>query len=209
MFMQKLSKFLVEKRLVLFSISIVLAILFSFFINSVNINKDDTKYLAQDSNMSQGLKIINEEFPIVEFKDSFQIMFEGLTPTAKMDIYEELKEFDGVVNVTYDPESSDHNSKTYTMYIVETKYVKDSDKVNAIINEMKTEYQSDYFVETYYAGGAMDVLDLLIPMAVMIMLVLLFVLCRAYIEPFLTNICQPSPPPQSQIGSGSRLAFIL
>ena len=40
--------------------------------------------------MSQGLKIINEEFPIVEFKDSFQIMFEGLTPTAKMDIYKHL-----------------------------------------------------------------------------------------------------------------------
>ena len=25
----------------------------------------------------------------------------------------------------------------------------------------------------------------------------------------LTNLCQPSPPPQSQIGGGSRLAFIL
>jgi predicted RND superfamily exporter protein len=50
---------------------------------------------------------------------------------------------------------------------------------------MKMEYQDKYFVETYYSGGYMDVLDLLIPMAVIIMLVVLFIMCKSYIEPFL------------------------
>lgn len=183
--MQKLSSILVEKRLLFFSVSIIFAVIFTFFIGSVNINKDDTKYLDKNSGMSQGLQIIEKEFPIVELKDSFQIVFEGLTQSAKLEVYEDLENFDGVLSVTYDPESSEYNSKTYTMYIVETKYVKDSDKVNSVINDMKAKYQDQYFIETYYSGGYMDVLDLLIPMAVCIMLVLLFLLCKSYIEPLL------------------------
>jgi predicted RND superfamily exporter protein len=120
--MNKLSTILVKQRKVFFTISIVFAILFAFCISSVNLNKDDTKYLAQDSNMSQGLKIIEEEFPPIELRDGFQIMFEGLTASTKLEIYKELKDFPGVENVTYDPESSEYNSKTFTMYVVETKY---------------------------------------------------------------------------------------
>ena len=186
--MKILAKFLVEKRLILFTISIALAILFSFFIGSVNINKDDTKYLAADSNMAQGLKIMEKEFPTIELKDSFQIMFEGLTTTEKLEIEKELKEFYGVESITFNPESSEHNSKTYTMYIVQTKFVKDTDKVAAVMNEMTNAYKDQYYVETYFAGGQMMVLDILIPLAVVLGLIVLFIMCRAYVEPFLIII---------------------
>lgn len=186
--MKILAKFLVEKRIILFTISIALAILFSFFIGSVNINKDDTKYLAADSNMAQGLKIMEKEFPTIELKDSFQIMFEGLTTTEKLEIEKELKEFYGVESITFDPESSEHNSKTYTMYIVQTKFVKDTDKVAAVMNEMTNAYKDQYYVETYFAGGQMMVLDVLIPLAVVLGLIVLFIMCRAYVEPFLIII---------------------
>ncbi len=183
--MQKFAKFLVEKRIILFSISVALAILFSFFISSVNINKDNTKYLDKESGMSQGLTIIEEEFPPMEVKDSFQIMFEGLTISEKEKIYEELQEFDGVESVTFDINSEKYNSKSYTMYLVNTKYVMDSNKVNSVIRDMKDNYKDTYFVETYYSGGYMDVLDLLIPMAVVLMLIILFIMCKSYFEPFL------------------------
>jgi hypothetical protein len=49
--------------------------------------------------MNQGLQIMQKEFPVIELKDSFQIMFEGLTPTQKEAIHKELAEFDGVVSV--------------------------------------------------------------------------------------------------------------
>ena len=186
--MKILAKFLVEKRLILFTISIALAILFSFFIGSVNINKDDTKYLAADSNMAQGLKIMEKEFPTIELKDSFQIMFEGLTTTEKLEIEKELKEFYGVESITFNPESSEHNSKTYTMYIVQTKFVKDTDKVATVMNEMTNAYKDQYYVETYFAGGQMMVLDVLIPLAVVLGLIVLFIMCRAYVEPFLIII---------------------
>ena len=181
--MQALAKFLVEKRLILLIVSVALAILFSFCITSVNINKDDTKYLDPESGMSQGMKIMEQEFPLVEMKDSFQIMFEGLTASEKTKIAAELEQFDGVESITFDPESKEHNSKTYTMYIVNTKHVKNFDKVKLIMSDMAKTYQDEYYVETFYGGTNVGVLDVLLPMAAVAGLIMLFIMTKSYIEP--------------------------
>lgn len=181
--MKNVANILVKYRKIFFIVSVVLAFACAFLIPQVTINKDQTKYLAKDSQMSQGLEIIANEFPAVELKDSFQIMFEGLTPSEKTQIHEELTGFDGVTGVDYDINSIEHNSKTYSMYIVHTDYASDSDKVGAIINEMKDVYGDEYDVHTYYSGAYLDVLDKLIPMAVIIGLIILLVMCKSYFEP--------------------------
>ena len=181
--MNALAKFLVEKRFILFAISVALAILFSFCISSVTLNKDDTKYLDPDSGMSQGLKIMEQEFPVVELKDSFQIMFEGLTQSEKIEMVEKLAEFDGVESVTFDPDSREYNSKTYTMYIINTEHVKSYDKVKVIMNSMIDAYQDQYYVETFYGGSNVGVLDVLLPLAAAIGLLMLFMMTKSYIEP--------------------------
>lgn len=183
--MKAIARFLVEKRFVFFTVSVILAVVFGVMTFSVNINSDQTKYLAQDSDMRKGLEIINSEFPAAELKDSFQIMFENLTESQKPIILQKLKTYDGVTSVDYEQDSSDYNTKTYTMYIVHTDYVLNANKVNAIINTIKDELGKQYTLHTYYSGGYMDVLDTLIPLAVSIMLVLLLIMCRAYIEPVL------------------------
>lgn len=182
--MKTIARILIEKRLIFFSVSVILAVVFGLLIGSVNINQDQTKYLAKDSDMRKGLEIINSEFPPVEVKDSFQIMFANLTASEKTEILQKLKLYKGVDSVDYD-DSSAHNTKTYTMYIVHTEYVTDNNKVNSVINSMKKDFGDQYTVHTYYSGGYMDVLDLLIPLATGIMLILLLIMCRAYIEPVL------------------------
>ena len=183
--MKKFAGILVKYRLVFFIASVVLALFCALLIPKVTINKDQSKYLAKDSNMSQGLEIINNEFPAVELKESFQIMFEGLTPTEKEAIHKELAEFDGVASVDFDLNSVEHNSKTYSMYIVHTDYVGDNDKVSAVIKEMKEHYSDTYNVYTYYSGGYLDVLDKLIPMATIIGLAILLLMCKSFFEPVL------------------------
>lgn len=183
--MKKVAHFLVEKRVLLFTLSVILAIVFACMIPFVTVNTDNTKYLAADSDMRKGLDIINKEFPAAHLKDSFQIMFQNLTESEKTKILDKLKTFDGVSSVTYELESSEYNTKTYTMYMINTNYTNDSDKVGKIISSMKDYFEKDYTVYTYYSGGYMDVLDILLPMAVSIMLVLLFLLCRSYLEPAL------------------------
>ena len=183
--MKKFAGILVKYRLVFFIASVVLALFCALLIPKVTINKDQSKYLAKDSNMSQGLEIINNEFPAVELKESFQIMFEGLTPTEKEAIHKELAEFYGVASVDFDLNSVEHNSKTYSMYIVNTDYVGDNDKVSAVIKEMKNHYSGTYNVYTYYAGGYLDVLDKLIPMATIIGIAILLLMCKSFFEPLL------------------------
>ena len=155
----------------------------AFLIPQVTINKDQTKYLSKDSDMSKGLEIINSEFPVVELKDSYQIMFEGLTASEKVRIHNELQKFEGVVSVDYDINSTEYNSKTYTMYIVHTDYSNDSDKVSVVINNMKDTYGEKYNVDVYYSGAYLDVLDKLIPMATLIGLAILLLMCKSYFEP--------------------------
>ena len=186
--MKNLAHFLVEKRITLFTLSVILAIVFACMIPFVTVNKDQSKYLASDSNMREGLDIIMNEFPPVELKDSFQIMFQNLSETEKPLILNELQKFYGVSSVDYTPDSTEFNTKTYTMYIVHTDYVSDSDKVGAIIKQMKDYFADDYTVYTYYSGGYMDVLDILLPLALVVMLTLLFILCRSYFEPALLLI---------------------
>lgn len=183
--MKKFASILVKYRLVFFIVSVVLALFCALLIPKVTINKDQSKYLAKDSNMSQGLEIINKEFPSVELKESFQIMFEGLTPTQKEAIHKELAEFEGVASVDFDLNSVEHNSKTYSMYIVNTDYLGDNDKVSAVIKEMKNRYSDTYNVYTYYAGGYLDVLDKLIPMATIIGIAILLLMCKSFFEPVL------------------------
>ena len=183
--MKKLANVLVKYRLLFFIVSIVMAIFCACLIPKVTINKDQSKYLAKDSNMSQGLEIINKEFPKIELKDSFQIMFEGLTPSQKEAVHKELAEFEGVTDVDFDLNSVEHNSKTYCMYIVHTDYAGDNDKVNDIIKKIQNRYEDTYKVYTYYSGSQLDVLDRLIPMALIVGTIILFLMCKSFFEPVL------------------------
>lgn len=179
--MKKIANVLVQYRLYFFAVSVALAVACAFLIPQVTINSDQTKYLAKDSAMNKGLEIIKNEFPAIELPDSFQIMFEGLTPSERTEILEELQEFEGVSAVTYEAGSPEHNTKTFTMYIVQA----DGEKVDALIASMTEAYEKDHTVYTYYAGGYLDVLDRLIPMAVTIGVIVLLLLCKSYFEPVL------------------------
>lgn len=183
--MKKLANVLVKYRLLFFIVSVALAFFCALLIPKVTINKDQSKYLAKDSNMNQGLEIMKEEFPVIELKDSFQIMFEGLTPTERQAIHQELIEFEGVESVDYEADSIEHNSKTFAMYIVNTEYVGDNDKVSDIIKQMHNRYEDTHTVYSYYSGAQLDVLDRLIPMAIIVGVIVLLLMCKSFFEPIL------------------------
>lgn len=183
--MKAIAQFLVKSRKILFALSVIAAIVCTLLIGSVTVNSDQTKYLASDSEMRKGLEIINSEFPVVELKDSFQLMFERLTESEKLEIYEKIKTYAGVTSVDYDINSADYNTKTYTMYIVHTDYVLEANKVHAVVKEITDDFKGEYTLHSYYSGGYMAVVDKILPIAGTIMIVLLLVMCRSYIEPVL------------------------
>lgn len=179
--MKKAANFLVEKRLWLFICSVAAVIACIVLVNFVTINKDMTKYLPKDSSMRAGLDIMNSEFPAATQEEGFKLMFEDLTDEQKNTIKAKLESYDGVASVDYDADSTDYNSENYTLFVVNTSYT-NADDSNALLNTITEELEGDYTLYSYYANMDDSVLDLLLPIALTLFLLVLVLLSQSYIE---------------------------
>jgi predicted RND superfamily exporter protein len=77
--MKKFANFLIHRRYVMLIIMIVLAIVCGVLAMMVPINKVRTQYLADHSNMKQGLSLMESAFPEAKEKSSIRVMFDDLT----------------------------------------------------------------------------------------------------------------------------------
>lgn len=179
--MKKVVDFLTKKRLLIFIITIILAIGSGIAMLFVNINKDMTKYLPEDSQMKQGMEIMENEFVTTTTNETFKIMFEDLESNDKQTIFEELSNYEGVENVLYDENSADYNKENYTLYVIETKYQSIS-KTQELLDSIVKDYKHDYKLHSYYNNSEDNLLDFLIPIAVVIVIIILFIMSTSLIE---------------------------
>ena len=182
--MKRIVNFLVDKRLWLFIGSVIVAIACIVLMNFVTVNEDMTEYLPKNSDMRIGLDIMENEFPDSVQNEGFKIMFEDLSAEQKTAVKETLAKYEGVESVEYEPDSKDYNKEEYTLFVIHTTYT-DVDKATALLNDMTEDFEKDYTVYTYYVNASDSVLDLLLPLALGIFLLILVVLSKAYIEVFL------------------------
>lgn len=179
--LKKIVDFLTKKRLLIFIITIILAIGSGIAMLFVNINKDMTKYLPEDSQMKQGMEIMENEFVTTTTNETFKIMFEDLESNDKQTIFEELSNYEGVENVLYDENSADYNKENYTLYVIETKYQSIS-KTQELLDSIVKDYKHDYKLYSYYNNSEDNLLDFLIPIAVVIVIIILFIMSTSLIE---------------------------
>ena len=179
--LKKVVDFLTKKRLLIFIITIILAIGSGIAMLFVNINKDMTKYLPEDSQMKQGMDIMENEFVTTTTNETFKIMFEDLESNDKQTIFEELSNYEGVENVLYDENSADYNKENYTLYVIETKYQSIS-KTQELLDSIVKDYKHDYKLYSYYNNSEDNLLDFLIPIAVVIVIIILFIMSTSLIE---------------------------
>ena len=179
--LKKVVDFLTKKRLLIFIITIILAIGSGIAMLFVNINKDMTKYLPEDSQMKQGMEIMENEFVTTTTNETFKIMFEDLESNDKQTIFEELSNYEGVENVLYDENSADYNKENYTLYVIETKYQSIS-KTQELLDSIVKDYKHDYKLYSYYNNSEDNLLDFLIPIAVVIVIIILFIMSTSLIE---------------------------
>ena len=181
--MKKIADFLVDKRLILFVITVAAAAVCGFLMTRVNVNEDLTKYLPKNSGMRAGLEIMEAEFNDSEQPESFKLMFEGLTGEEKQSLKERVENYDGVGSVEYDPGSEKYNSGEYTLFIVNTDY-SDERSAGELCNTVTEELKKDRTVYSYYKNtyNGADVLAVLVPAAAAVFLLALVLLCRSYFE---------------------------
>lgn len=188
--MKKIADFIVDKRYIILSLFILLSIIAALLSNNVNINYDIAKYLPSNSETRIGMDIMEEKFKEIK-SSSLNIMFKGISDDEKNEIFEYLKNIDGVSSVDYNL-TEDYNKEDYTLYVINVDDVADSEISSKVYDSIK-EHFKDY--EMYTSGSIAQknepVLSIwIVVLAVGCAFIILTVMSESYVEPilFLTAI---------------------
>ena len=106
-FMEKVSAFIVDKRSLIFLITIILLIFSAFSRNWVEVESDLTYYLPEDSETKQALYVMDEQFITY---GTAKIMVANITLDEAAALNDTIKSIRGVQMVDYD-ETEDHYKK--------------------------------------------------------------------------------------------------
>ena len=183
--MKRLSSFIVNKRIFILTIMLILTAACGFLIPQVGVNSDMTKYLPSDSQMRQGISLMEEEFPEEDAAYTIRVMFRGLSDDKKTELKDALATIQNVERVSFDPDSSDYNSGEYTLYILNTQYGYDTEEETAI-EEQVAETYSDYDLTIKNDDTSSPDIPFSVYLAAFgIILIVLLISCGSYFEPVL------------------------
>lgn len=183
--MRKFAEIMVKLRVILCVFALILTGICGAMISNVNINTDMTKYLADSSQMKEGLKVMSDEITVAEEANVIRVLFKGLSDDRKDKIVKELGEIKNVLAVNYDSESREYNKDDYTLFKVETEYDVDSKEEIAIRKAIENRYASDNVIVRNDAASSSSVSTGLIAGIGIAVLVILLVMSYSWIEPLL------------------------
>lgn len=169
-------KYLIKYRYWLLGITLAFSALCAVLIFRVNINTDMTKYLPDDSQMRAGLEVMNGEFgDMTEMGgNDIRVMFNGLSDEDKLEKMAYLRGVEHVKSVM------ELENGSHTLY--ELGVAGSVDQV-ALGEQIEEKFPDVVSVETSQDGATAEVPMLLGGVA--LLLVILFAMCRSWIEPVL------------------------
>lgn len=182
--MRRITNLIVERNKVILLVFLLLALCSVWLMTKVSINADMSKYLPEASTTKSGMEIMNNEFPAAS---AFNLMFKNLKAEEKMDVYEWLAKVENVQSVSYEEGSERYNKEIYTLYVVTVDAGAYSPEAKAVVNAVKDQYAAyDISLNGEAAGNtAIDIIPQVAGIAFVILLVILFLMCESWIEPFL------------------------
>ena len=175
-FMEKLSTVIVDKRNLIFLLTIILLVFSAFSRNWVEVESDLTYYLPSDSETKQALDIMDGQFTTY---GTAEVMVANITPEQAAALEPKIKEIKGVQSVDYD-ETTAHYNNLSALYSITFAYSEDDE---ACLDSLETvkEYLSDYdlYVDTDLGNTQQETIDheisvIMVYVAIVIVLVLLF-----------------------------------
>lgn len=183
--MKKVSGFIVDKHKFVLAFMLVIAVLCGLLIPKVEINTDMTKYLPDDSSMSQGIEIMKDNFENMSTTQTIRVMFNGINDAQIVAIKSYLENIQNVDSVSYVADSEDYNKDGYTKFVVNTSYTYGSPEEVAIENTIEKAFSS-YDMELMNDNtSSMDMPWLMIGVAILLLLVILFIMSGSWFEPVL------------------------
>ena len=186
--MKKIANFLVKWRIIIFIIMVLITAFCAYLFFTQSPNKDMTKYLSDNSNMKQGLTVMDNEFPAPEEVSSIRVMFDNLNQTQIENIKEELLSIPYVTSITYDNSSEKHNKNGKTLFIVNSGKTYDSSEFLSIESEISTRFNDYNFVFANDDIQPTKVPLSLILTALVLAVIILLIMSESWIEPLLLLI---------------------
>lgn len=187
--MEKFAHFIFKKRQLLFTMLAISAIVCGYLMTLVVVNMDITKYLPEDSSVRAGISAMEEAFGEVD-TPVLHVMLAGINDIKAATIYEQFSEFEQVIHVAFDPESSRHINGEFTLYTLTLQQGLTDDEAYEFIQLILNRF-SPFNVELSgnVAGVDIDVnMMLIIVPTVIILTIILFSMCRSFVEPILLFI---------------------
>lgn len=181
--MEKLARFVVEKRRLIYVVTAILTLLAALAIPLVTINSDMTRYLPEASRIRQGIDTMNEEFTQVS---PLEVMYTGLSATQAEEVAADLGALPDVDSVVYKrgTEADGNADKTlFTVNLLGDPY--SSSAANGLAAVRSYTEGSGAAI----AGAVLDnndqltTLGITIVLAVGILLAILFTMCGSWVEP--------------------------
>ena len=183
--MKKISEFIVSQHTIVLTIMVILAILCGLLIPKVEIITDMTKYLPDDSSMSQGIELMKENFNDMSTSQTIRVMFKDLTETQIAQAKAYLEKIPNVDSVSYVAGSEDYNKDGYTKFVVNTSYTYGSPEEVAIEETIKNDFANYGVVVMNDNTSTMEMPWVMIGVALALLLVILFIMSGSWFEPIL------------------------
>ena len=175
-FMLKLSRFIVDKRNLVFLI-VIIGLIFSVFSRSwVQVESDLTAYLPESSQTRQALDVMDDQF--ITFGTA-RVMAANIPLADAFDMQERLEALDGVQGVEFD-ETDAHYSSVSALFSVTFDYDENDERCLEALERVKSELSAyDLYVSTDLGNTQEETIDheisiIMVYVAVVIVLVLLF-----------------------------------
>ncbi|MCI9031311.1 MAG: MMPL family transporter [Clostridia bacterium] len=174
--MNKIAKFIVEKRALFFVLFAALIIYAIIGIPKVGIEYSITSYLPKDTDTAKALEIMDEEFVTY---GATKIMISNITYERAESLYEEIKEYDGVKSFSF-KNSSDYYKDSCALFNITFDGNNEDEASKAAFERIKKRLDGyDYcvpspLVESFADILAKEMVVILAIAAAVIVLVLLF-----------------------------------
>lgn len=183
--MRKAANIILKARFIILPVMLAITLICALLIPKVEINSDMTKYLPDSSPMKTGVDLMAEEFDDMSITQTIRAMFKGLNDAEKDDILVKLKGIEYVDSVTYEKDSADYNKDDYTLYIINTTYNYGSIEERQIENTLENDFKEYNLTYKNNSTNTMDIPIWIIILAVTVLMVILFLMCSSFAEPFI------------------------
>ena len=175
-FMVKLATIIVDKRNLIFLITIILLIFSMFSRSWVEVENDLTFYLPEDSETKKALNVMEGEFITY---GTAEVMVANVSYADAEEMCGDLKDIKGVQSISFD-DSADHYNNASALFSITFDYDEDDDACLESLDKVKAYLDGqDVYVKTDLGNTQAETIDheiniIMVYVAIVIVAVLLF-----------------------------------